>query len=91
MPYYDYKCKECDHTWEEQQSVDTRNVPRYNPCPNCRTSDNIILVIGQPAIVDSIRMGVKKPPSDVQNRLREIQKAHPNMKQGRHGQNITEV
>tara|TARA_Y100000034_G_scaffold129093_1_gene184899 strand:- start:1496 stop:1771 length:276 start_codon:yes stop_codon:yes gene_type:complete len=91
MPTYDYKCKDCGNSWDEHQSISARNVPRYNPCPECGASGNIVLVIGKVNLGDSIQLGVKKPPADVENRLREIQKEHPNMKQGRHGQNITEV
>ena len=72
MPFYDYKCKECGHTWDEQQTVNARNVPRYNPCPECGSSENIILVIGKVNVGDPIQLGVKKPPRDVQERLAQI-------------------
>ena len=72
MPFYDYKCKECGHTWDEFQTVDARNVPRYNPCPECGTSEDIILVIGKVNVGDPIQLGVKKPPRDVQERLAQI-------------------
>ena len=75
MPYYDYKCKECEHTWEEQQSISARNVPRYNPCPNCGTSEDIVLKIGTPHLSASV-WNNKKPPSDVQQRLKDIGKDH---------------
>ena len=92
MPYYDYKCKECDHTWEEQQTVASRNVPRYNPCPSCGTSDNIIIVIGTPAFADPYGLGIAKPPAHVQDRLKQIKKAHPNagdsLKGTRVGENL---
>ena len=78
MPYYDYKCKSCTHIWEEQQTVDSRNVPRYNPCPECGTSDKIILVIGAPAFNDPFSLGIAKPPAHVQDRIKQIKKAHPN-------------
>ena len=42
MPTYDYRCKECGHEFEEQQTIAARNVPRYNPCPECGSSGNII-------------------------------------------------
>jgi|TARA_Y100000817_G_scaffold149557_1_gene117060 putative FmdB family regulatory protein len=78
MPLYDYKCKTCNHTWEEQQTIESRNVPRYNPCPECGTSDNIILLIGKPSIGDVVRMGIKKPDNHVVDRLKEVQKTMPN-------------
>ena len=78
MPLHDYKCKTCEHTWEEQNSIDSRNVPRYNPCPECGTSDNIILLMGKPAIGDVVRMGIKKPDNHVVDRLKEVQNTMPN-------------
>ena len=72
MPFYDYKCKECGHTWDEFQTVDARNVPRYNPCPECGSSGDISLVIGKVNVGDPIQLGVKKPPRDVQERLVQI-------------------
>lgn len=35
MPTYDYKCKACDHTWEEFQSI---KAPATKKCPSCGKS-----------------------------------------------------
>jgi putative FmdB family regulatory protein len=32
MPTYDYKCKACDHSWEEFQSI---KAPPTKKCPSC--------------------------------------------------------
>ena len=32
MPTYDYRCKVCDHTWEEWQSI---TAPATKKCPEC--------------------------------------------------------
>ena len=72
MPLYDYRCKECGHEFEEQQTIEARNVPRYNPCPECGSSGDISLVIGKVNVGDPIQLGVKKPPKDVQERLAQI-------------------
>ncbi len=32
MPTYDYKCKACDHVWEEFQSI---KAPATTKCPGC--------------------------------------------------------
>ena len=74
MPTYDYKCKECNHVFEEQHSIEARNVPRYSPCPNCGTSDNIIILMGNPLIGDPVRLGVTKPHTAFNERLKEIKK-----------------
>ncbi|AMV17951.1 FmdB family zinc ribbon protein [Planctomyces sp. SH-PL14] len=33
MPTYDYRCKKCDHVWEEFQSI---KAPPSKKCPACR-------------------------------------------------------
>jgi putative FmdB family regulatory protein len=35
MPTYDYKCKACDHAWEEFQSI---KAPPTKKCPACGKS-----------------------------------------------------
>ena len=35
MPTYDYKCKACDHAWEEFQSI---KAPPTKKCPHCGKS-----------------------------------------------------
>lgn len=35
MPTYDYKCKACDHVWEEFQSI---KAPATKKCPKCAKS-----------------------------------------------------
>ena len=32
MPTYDYKCKDCEHTWEEFQSITAKPTKK---CPKC--------------------------------------------------------
>ena len=78
MPFYDYKCKECGHEFEEQQTIDARNVPRYNPCPECGSSGNIILMIGKPGMGDTVRLGIKRPDNHVIDRIKEVQNTMPN-------------
>ena len=35
MPTYDYKCKACEHAFEEIHLIEDREVPTKNPCPKC--------------------------------------------------------
>ena len=35
MPLYEYFCKVCSKTWEENQPVDLRDLPTTLPCPSC--------------------------------------------------------
>ena len=75
MPFYDYKCKECEHTWEEQQSISARNVPRYNPCPGCGSSGDIVIHIGRANLANPINLeGLVRPKPEFEERLRDIKK-----------------
>ena len=77
MPFYDYKCKDCGHTWDEQQTVDARNVPRYNPCPDCGSSGNIIIHIGKANLANPLNLDMSplvRPQPQFEERLREIKK-----------------
>ena len=56
MPFYDYKCNECGHTWDDFQTISARNVPRYEPCPKCGSSGDISLVIGKVNVGDPIQL-----------------------------------
>ena len=35
MPIYEYKCNECEHTFEDYLSVSNRDKPLKKPCPEC--------------------------------------------------------
>ena len=71
MPYYDYRCKECNHNWEEQQSIDARNVPIYNPCPDCGASGDDTFTFGKQTTDTTCTLGgtTWSAPSDI--RLKE--------------------
>ena len=73
MPIYSYKCKGCEHEFEQQQTIAARNVPRYEPCPECGSSDDIIMTIKKINVGDSIRMGITKPPIEFRERLKQIE------------------
>tara|TARA_R100000458_G_C8228005_1_gene210506 strand:+ start:382 stop:666 length:285 start_codon:yes stop_codon:yes gene_type:complete len=35
MPIYEYRCGECEHTFEKFHSMNESNKPLKNPCPEC--------------------------------------------------------
>lgn len=35
MPLYEYECKECKESWEQELPVDERNDPCLKACDNC--------------------------------------------------------
>ena len=35
MPTYDYKCEECENTFEESLKIVDRDAPTEQPCVHC--------------------------------------------------------
>ena len=60
MPLYDYGCKECGVEFNEMARIDDRFVLCEQPCSEC--GGEITLLIGAPALVDSMTVGVSRPP-----------------------------
>ena len=94
MPFYDYSCDFCGHTWEEKYTIANRNIPTENPCPNCDNKE-IKLVIGSVNIADPVSLGVKKPDKAFVNRLKQIEDTYSkpagNSLRSRYTKNITEI
>ena len=90
MPFYDYKCKSCGQVYPDQQfSIADRLEPTKHTCTECDEL-TIILMIGAPAIGDSVRLGIKKPDPAFQNHLKHITKSMPGAnKDVRYTENIT--
>lgn len=59
MPNYQYQCKSCEHTFEEQHKMDQRKEPEAAPCPVCEQM-NVVLAPAAPAIGDAVRLGKQK-------------------------------
>lgn len=51
MAIYNYKCKECEHEFQEHLRMDDRKLPEESPCPECGKEDAVVLQIGAPKIV----------------------------------------
>lgn len=49
MPFYDYKCSKCNHTFTEFKKIDNRLVPCDAPCPHCKEEKCVDFSIGAPA------------------------------------------
>lgn len=60
MPLYDYGCKECGDEFNELLRIDDRYSPCSNSCSKC--GGEITLLIGAPALVDSMTIGVSRSP-----------------------------
>jgi putative FmdB family regulatory protein len=77
MPTYDFFCKKCDHRWEELLSIAKMDIPLNEPCPSCKSEQYIERTCESPLLVDPVRLGLIKPPSDFREVLRKIQKNNP--------------
>jgi putative FmdB family regulatory protein len=75
MPNYEYECKICGNLFDHILSVSNRLHPRSWACPNCKQSECLDLKIGTPGFMTNA-FGKMKPPSDVQQRLKDIGKDH---------------
>ncbi len=79
MPTYDYKCEECENTFEETLMVVDRGVPVEEPCIHC--GGKVKQVIGVPLFAyDNIKTRHSHKPKEVNqlnDRLKEIKKKHP--------------
>jgi putative FmdB family regulatory protein len=78
MPNYDYRCKLCDHTFEDFLRMADRKKPCKKPCPKCGKTKCIEQYIGSaPAACDPVRIGVRKPDSGFKEVISKIKRAHP--------------
>ena len=65
MPTYDYKCKKCGELYLDQTvPIANRLDPTKFECTTC-DEKAIVLMIGKPGMGDSVRLGIKRPQSDV--------------------------
>lgn len=60
MPFYDYKCNDCNAEFKKTLKIADRNIPETEPCPSCNKEGVVFMKIGAPVLSDSIRMGLKK-------------------------------
>ncbi|MDP7368033.1 MAG: zinc ribbon domain-containing protein [Candidatus Pacebacteria bacterium] len=75
MPYYDYHCMACSHTFEMNMRISERKKPTEEPCPECSKSE-IIQQLATPYHGDPWHFAGKKPDEGFKDRLKEIKKSH---------------
>lgn len=73
MPNYDYICRDCGNVFEQFQRMDDRYEPTRKPCPSCQKKA-VEIKIGNPAIGDSVKLGLTKPDKGMKEVLDKIQK-----------------
>ena len=93
MPNYDYKCSLRTHIIEINLPVARRHEPKAWICQNCGEAECLTMKFGAPAFADPFGLGIAKPPAHVQDRLKQIKKAHPNageaLKGSKFGENLS--
>ena len=78
MPTYDYRCDNCGHTFEQTLLISQRKVPEGR-CMECNDGD-VRQVIGVPYFAyDNISSPghLKKTPSWMKDRLKDVKKSQP--------------
>ena len=63
MPYYNYRCEECGHVFEEKRSYDDMMVPTTNTCPNCQVLGKVIYSPAFSGLADPVKLGHIRPPN----------------------------
>lgn len=78
MPLYEYHCKKCEHRFQDVYKIVDMDKPTLEPCPKCQElAIERLFPTKAPSIGDAYRLGIKKPPRDVTERLNTIKKNHP--------------
>lgn len=83
MPFYSYKCLECDHDFDSLRKIDDRHQPATEPCPSCGVTGKVELrIVGAPGLGDALRLGVKGygVDSEFKEVLQRIHKNSPGSK-----------
>lgn len=73
MPYYTYRCPDCEHDEQQFQKISTRDVPIEAGCPKCR-SGKYYRIVEAPGFTTSESLGRIKAPQDFRNLLSEMKK-----------------
>jgi len=73
MPTYDYKCSECDFSFEKILKIADRTIPTKECCPNCHKDSSVEICISAPAPISPFSIdGLKKPQSQFRERMKQI-------------------
>lgn len=75
MPLYAYVCNNCGHEFDDVKSIDDRDLPLMEPCPECDTSGGLQRKLSSAKIVSGVGDFRRKVPDAFKDRLREIKKA----------------
>jgi putative FmdB family regulatory protein len=77
MPLYDYECKACEFQFDELIRMDDRKKPTRKKCPNCGRKKVKQVILGTPATVDPINIGVRTTDSAYKEVIAKINEGNP--------------
>lgn len=75
MPYYQYQCQACKHSWEQFQKIDNRDLPLTEGCPDCKSTGEVSRGVSAPRLADPYRTGgtqSSKLPGDMKEIFQRI-------------------
>lgn len=73
MPTYSYKCRSCEHEWEDYYLIADRKIPESEECPLCFMPGTVYQKIGTPKLLYSVDNSLKTS-DNFNSRLKEIKK-----------------
>jgi len=77
MPFYQYRCQQCNTEFEKRLPITDHSLPTKDPCPNCNTY-NIEQYVSAVNIGDPVRLGIHKADSAFRREvLGKIKKGNP--------------
>lgn len=74
MPFYDYNCLSCQHTFEEFLSIAQRKKPESKPCPMCGEIKIKQMVTSPNVSVDS-QMDIHKAKGGFKEAMMKVSEA----------------
>ena len=78
MPMYDYRCKKCEHHFEEMHIIAERKAPEKKACPECGKKQIEQTIEGMPFIGDPVRQGTKRVDNGFREVMQKVADNHPN-------------
>jgi len=74
MPLYSYGCENCGHEFDDVKSINDRDQPLGEPCPECGDTGGVQRKLSSARIVSGVGDFRAKVPDVFKDRLREIKK-----------------
>jgi putative FmdB family regulatory protein len=77
MPFYDYRCSECEHIFNEMLKIAEMEKPISEPCPNCKKEGCIKRFFGTDSATplhSGIGLGNNRVPDGFKEVLKNIRK-----------------